>query len=268
MPMTTRLRSGARRVNYRKLAGLKARKPRAAKLSKPMARAVKKIVRGQMETKYCTHTIENATGHNSGVTAPDCYRVLPQLNDGDQPFQRIGDKVQPTSLRITGTLWPDRASTDNRPVTARVMVLSLKEAKRFTTAYTAFATQYAFLLKKNDDDSGVEDIPYTGIATDNFLKINPDIFNVHYDKLIPVLTQDNTVGSNGFLSVETAVGSVKPFSCRIKCPKTLIYDNTNVCTNFAPFMVVGYTYNDLQSPDVVSTRVHCTAVSHLSYKDA
>lgn len=275
----TRLRSGAGvRKNYRGMAGPTPRVRKAkktAKLSAPTIRAVKRIVRGTQETKLVTYKAMDGVYHNSAIAADDFYRCIPAVSQGVQDWQRIGDKINPTSLVVNGYVCADRRDAlDTRPFQVRIVFWSSKSAKTIGTLTHDWQTQaaWAYLLRQNDESGAGSGIKaYTGDHDDNFLPINRDKFIVHAEKRINIYPQDLLSAPVTTFATEGAQGTFKRFSVRIKCPKTLTYEQAsggNLPMNFCPMMSVGYCYMDAGAPDVINTRVLVTATAHLKYKDS
>lgn len=105
-----KLRAGqtVRIVRAGKVVGTKrvaAKKP--AKLSKPMRRAVQRIVRGNEETKYHAEQLLMKTQLDWGIhtywspsSIGDTMPLVPRIVQGDGSYQRIGSKVRPTRCRV------------------------------------------------------------------------------------------------------------------------------------------------------------------------
>lgn len=275
MAMTTRLRSGAgRRRNYRKLAGMKTRKPR---ISKPAAKAVraiaKAVVKRETEDKFVS--TQGAVLFNSSITSSsECYPMIPEISVGTGDYQRIGDKVRGKYLYIKGYLQYNlnylEFSTGNQylpPVTARVMILSQKNVKVGSDVSTRI--DVAHLLKDNVGTGTAR--PYNGGILDNLAPINKDLFKVHMDKKIKLNwvqrgDQTNT-GDTGF-----GVGNdrTKYFTCRIKLPATMTFDDGNGdwANNIAPFLCFGAVNDDGTTKYTVGTPFRLGWISTAYFEDA
>lgn len=252
----------------------KVKKPtkKAPKTRKALARLVSGVINRKLETKLATYKVENNIAHNSGIGPSDCYRICPALPNGDEMYQRLGDTVQPMRLVVNGYVAVDRNfSQDNRPIQVRVLALGMVQAKRWSTVQTAFAANYAHLLRYNDE-GGTTVGQYTGSSQDNLYPINNREFRVYAQRLITIMPQQLSQGGAADPgSVESGGRVVKHFRFTIPMPKTLKFEDEsgdNTPTNFAPFLSVGYQYLDGGSPDIINTRIVVNAVSHLTYKDA
>lgn len=275
MPMTTRLRSGrGRRVNYRALAGATTRRRTAKpRLSKPAVKAVKKIaravVRKEAETKFVS--VRQDLSFNSSISsAGECYAIMPAIPQGTDDYQRIGDKVRGRTLYLKGHIQYNASFIDTTginnyvpPSTVRVLVLSQKNIK--TNSQIATTADVAHLLKDNVA-TGVGR-SYTGGMTDNLAPINKDIFKVHMDKKIKmkvVYQNSDGTGSSGWVGLPTVY-----FTCRIKLPATLYFDDTNGDNpnNFAPFFCLGSVLDDGSSPFAVQQPYRVTWLSTAYFDD-
>lgn len=266
MPMQTRLRSGrGKRVNYAQLAGKKARAA-PARVMKSVKKYVRSAIKRNTETKMVTSQVIGSVLFNSGIGAADQYRALPYVTQGPTDHNRIGDKIKPVGLYVRGQVSMIPTPPTNKPIMVRIAVLQLKSAHYWPQAQAGWASgAYAVLLKKNDE-SGTENVAYTGAQDNNFLPINRDAFDVLGERFIKLEGQPEG-------SVEAAtpgtVSRTVNFKLR-KVPKTLGYSGSanQYPENFSPFIVIGYTYMDGTIPDVAATNLIATMSTHLYFKDA
>lgn len=232
---------------------------------------VKRMIGKSTENKMAGRRIMNNQSLDSVPTSP--FPVLPQVSQGTQDYQRIGESISPKGLYIKADMGiAAGTSSDNRPITARVMVLSLKAIKNEQFLSAGFGAQIAKLLKYNDITSGIIELPYGTQPFSNLPPINKDLFTVHADKrikLYPVNTQE------GSASHEVRLGQLKRFSCKVKLPSTLHFDAQdggwgNVATNACPFMIIGYEYSDGLPGDFANAEVKLLVNAHsfLYYEDA
>lgn len=275
MAMTTRLRSGAgKRTNYRKLAGMKTRKPR---ISKPAAKAVraiaKAVVKRETEDKFVS--TEGAVLFNSSITSSsECYPMIPQISVGTGDYQRIGDKVRGKYLYVKGYLQYNlnylefsQGTQYLPPVTARVMILSQKNIK--VGSDVSSRVDVAHLLKDNVATGTAR--PYNGGILDNLAPINKDLFKVHMDKKIRLnwvqRGDQSNAGDTGY-----GVGNdrTKYFTCRIKLPATMTFDDGNLDwpNNVAPFLCFGAVNDDGSTKYTVGTPFRLGWISTAYFEDA
>lgn len=244
----------------------KITKPRAQQVVATVG-MVKRMIGRRIENKMCSHAPFSAgTSFNSTITSGDVYPVLPHVQAGNEDCNRLGSSIQPKGLYVKGELGLNgNTQANNKPIVARVMILSQRNI-RSESEIALF--DWGSLLKSNDDVAAVSSsIPYNSFDS-NIYPVNKDSFTVHYDKkfyLTPVASEGS--------SQEVRAGQHKFFSCKIKCPKNLIWDdsakvNSLFCTNFCPFIVIGYQYADDQGGDTVMTRVIANCRSFLYFEDA
>lgn len=232
-----------------------------------ISKLVANVLNRKSETKMVSYLTHSNTVFNSGIDFGDVYRLLPQVANGDQPWQRLGDTIRPLSLKVRGVISSNRRyQSDNRVLLVRVMMLSMKAVKCWGDI-SAANFQSSRLLRKNDE-SGAETVAYTGSPSDPCYRINEELFTVHSDK-----TYELSPGKGSLDPVDTSreqqPASTFRFSKTIKLPKVLKYDDSkgNHPANFAPFICIGYSYADGTGPDVVDTRIIANVSTTLSYKD-
>jgi len=242
---------------YKKRPSVRNPRPRAGKV---LTAAIKKVVKSQAEKKFMN---SNQTYRsNSGINVGDLVGVIPAISQGVDDFNRIGDKIRPTSLIVKVTLCNDNSAyaTHNvPPFTARVFVLSQKNIKSLT-GLSGVATGSLLRL------SGTE-IAYLGGTGDNMLPINRDLFTVHGDRKVHFAGQSIT----GVTQTWTQSNKAVSMTFRVKCPASFTYDDaisTTLPVNFAPFLAVGYQYDDGQVPDLVNTNLRVQVEYSVSYTDA
>lgn len=258
---------------YRRPAVVKprAKKAQMAKLPKSVAKAVKNIVSKQVETKFVTYTPVNNVSHNSTITGGDFYRVLPHVFQGATEFQRNGDKIKPLSLTVKGHVAINRDRIDDtRAIMVRVLILQMKSAHNYSAAGPLWATSgtgYGALLKQNDE-SGVENIPFSGNANELYLPVNRDMFDVLGERFIKL----SQIAQSGTAVEAAPVNTIaKNFNIKIKhVPSTITYTagGQTEPTNYAPFMCFGYSYMDGHPPDTGAfVGLEVNAQAHLYFKD-
>lgn len=259
---------------------VKARVPRESavqhsrnksKIMKQMVRVAKATIARQAETKFVS--VRQDLSFNSSISsAGECYAITPALTQGVDDYQRIGDKVRGRYLYLKGHLQYNTAfistpAVNNYvpPSTVRVLILSQKNIK--TNGQISTTADVAHLLKDNVA-TGVGR-SYTGGMTDNLAPINKDLFKVHLDRKVKMkaIYQNDagTGGASGWVGLPTMY-----FSCRIKLPATLYFDDQNGDNpnNFAPFFCLGGVNDDGTSPYAIQQPYRVSWLSTLYYDDA
>lgn len=151
-----------------------------------------------------------------------------------------------------------------------MMIVSLKTTQSFQDAQTLSSKIGTLLLKGGTTTS------FAGNLQDLYAPINRNVFTVHHDKKF-YLRQDyiNTIGA---AAPSTTINqdiskTVKFFNLSVKCRGRILKYDEDVGSdllpnNFAPFILLGYSYLDGSSPDTISTKVGLCYDSVFKYEDA
>lgn len=261
---------------YRKRKYLKRAKKakKTAKLSKPMKRAIQKLISKNIEDKRAFISSGNSLiYYNSGINSVgDFTNVLPTIQVGSTEAHRIGCKIRAKSLVIKGymQLEPDVVvnSVDNKRVGVRLMVLTSKRFKNYSDmANTAGA---------NLIERGSAATTFNGNISDLYAPVNREEWTPYYDK-VHYLSQSYTaqqVGSSTPTvqwSVDMTKG-IRFFTIRIPLRGKILNYEPNVAsdlpTNFGIGICLGYAHLNAASPDVVSTKVGLCWDANFTYEDA
>lgn len=237
--------------------------------------AVKKVIRSQNETKmaYLTNSNASLIKYNSGIDSlGDITPILPSITESVNENGRIGDQIRSQTLQIKGYIKFDYSSVPASKVCSvgvRMMCVSLKSAQN-ADAVNSTATPLYSLLKKGGTSTA-----FTGVLSDLTAPINTDLFTVHSDKLYylkqDMIIQNGTVTNNWVAADVSKL--LRFFTINVKCKnKQLKYEDgisSGVYpTNFYPFILLGYSYLDGSSPDIVSTPLGMEFTSCLKYEDS
>ena len=259
----------------RRKAMNKPMRKRRFRLTKPttaLVRAVaKKVVSDTLEDKYARAEIQ-AGGQpvlfNAAITAPsEQYNLLPSVVQGTDSHNRIGDKIRPKSLRVEVYVTANGTLTTSMLQRVRVFMLEDKTLKSWVNLTSSpIATQ---LL-----DFGAFLGGFSGLPNTELIRVNKRRYKVIKDKILTLskgtgLTP-NTGGINGTQTFVSAQQYHK-FTVRIPTPAVLHYASPgdSYPTNFAPFLIAGYTQPDGDvAPDSGVTKVAINFSAHLDYEDA
>lgn len=256
------------------------KKTKASKPTGSFKKKVLKVIHEQAESKQAYfNSGDSLIAFNSGIsTASDMQQLVPNVSQGTSDNARIGDQLRSQSLNVRGfiRLYPktQTGTLSNEPklsnVACRVMILSMKIASNFDLAKNQ-ANQLSSLLRKGGTTTA-----FTGVLSDLNAPINTEQFTVHHDS-VHYLTQDYVFLPTTATYQNSAVAidlkdSIKFFSINIKCKnKVFKYDNVAsggiLPTNFAPFLVLGYSYLSGDSPDSLNTQVGLQYITTLNYED-
>lgn len=265
-----------RKYTKRKMAVVEVAKPTQKTPSKLLINTVRKIISKDTETKQAFHTTgPSLVFYNSGIdSSGDMSQILPSISQGLEANNRIGEQIKAKSLNVKGYMKLNvndvADSTKLTNVIVRMMIVSLKVRSCFPDAQGSTA-QLQSLLRKGGTTTG-----FSGVLSDIYAPINTDLWTVHHDKKF-YLSQSfvNVTGASPPTTVlaQDISKTVKFFNFNVKCKnKVLKYDEDTGSdiypTNFAPMLLLGYSYLDGSSADVLSTNVALSYEAVLNYEDA
>lgn len=237
---------------------------------------VRKVISEKAETKVAHISTGNSLVlFNSGInSSADMLQVIPNIAQGTNDSNRIGNQLNAQYLKLSGyvrlainTENIEERSTAN--VMVRLMVLSMKNRNGIYADALGGSANLSSLLKKGGTTSA-----FTGVLGDIYAPINTDFFTVHADRRM-VLSQ-NLIAQPGSAGISTVALDtskiVKFFKLNIKCRnKKLVYDSFAASglqpVNWAPFLVLGYSFLDGSSPDTLSTSVGLNYISDFGFED-
>jgi len=231
-----------------------------------MLTLVKRMISRHSENKTVGYVVENAVVHNGSIIAADCEPLIGEIAQGNDSFNRQGDRISPKRLTVRGTISLNSGITGGltqTPVQVRVLLLTQKDIK-IGQQVISNAVDTAHLLEPNI--AVANEVDYSGATLNHLFPVNKDLFTVYYDK---------TFTLNGGAQASGSVEAVNRYSVNWsktfkKLPSTLTFDNGNGdwVNNFAPFLAIGYSYPDGSSPDTTTRRIVSTCYARLDFEDA
>lgn len=254
-----------KRVSYK---AKKAGKKRVVKPTKSFKKAVQKIIHADVETKQAYH-IMAPTNFNSGIDAAgDAIRILPNVAQGTDVSNRIGNQLTARKLTLTGAVsWSPSVGTfgsfANARLGVRLFVIQPRNYSDIAEVLANTATWMPTLLQKGSTATG-----FTGAINDLWAPINTEAFIKYYDRVIYIngTYQATAVGMSQLL------GGTKIFKIPLSCRnKVLKYENAISSVNpmnYAPVFCIGYAHMDGSGPDVLSTAITVQWDSVFDYEDA
>lgn len=246
---------------------------------KSFAQKVMAVVKRTEETKYVAGDFD-ATGAPHGpvwYTTPNIVNInsvspaLPQLTQGVGDYQRVGQKIQPTSLSV------------NLRIGLNPMDLSANSL--IGVIYYGVTTQAGSWANANPlptasflDNGDGTNVTWAGLR--NQLNLPTDRTLVKVKRITFRLSktggiQNSDVGRPtdpaGNFSTSNGL-SEKNFVLRFKTPRTLVYNmiGDNYPQNYAPFYYVGFCHADGSAPVGATDNnlVNISSRCHLRFKDA
>lgn len=241
-----------------------------------MVKLIKSVIHQQAEDKkaYLTSNNSNLTYFNSGINSTaDMLQVFPNINTGTNSNERIGREIIAKRFNIKGYVRLDTNTTFNDyalpQVLCRMMIVTLKNKPNYTDATSSSTPLGALLLK------GGTTTNFTGILSDINAEINTDVWTVHSDRKF-YLSQDALIQPAGSSATSQAVNTsraVKFFNIPIRCKNRKLQYDYNISSgllpvNYGPILLLGYSFLNATSPDVVSARVGLHFETRFDYEDA
>lgn len=221
---------------------------------------------------YTSSSETTLINFNSGINSiGDMLQIFPNQSEGDAENNRDGDEIRLKSFNVKGYLRVTPILTgvpgnNILQVGIRMMVLSLKKSSSWDLV-TSSPTPLLSLLRTGGTTKG-----FTGVISDLFAPVNTDLYTCHYNKVHYCnQTYSNRDTAVGYFETDIK-NQIKFFNINLKVKdKKLLYDddtNSGVLpTNYAPFLVMGYSYLNGGSPDTVSTNVGLHYQSHVTFQD-
>lgn len=240
-----------------------------------VAKVVKQVLARNVETKQAWADTGLFTVNEPINANTDVKYLLPNIAQGTDEGQRIGNSIRAKALYCKGHIMitqPQGASnsvlqymSSYSRVTARVMVVTFKP-KPSQFSNTTSSDMYTNLLQKGATTSA-----WSGSISDLYSQINSELYTVHYDKRIMLETDTvNTVGteSSGFSVAVSGRGSCRMFRFKIPYNKVLRYaDGALQPSNANPFLIIGWVKMNGAAIDTDVQLLSTQVISNFYYTD-
>jgi len=229
---------------------------------------VKTLLGRKTENKAVGWKTEDSVSHNSAIGAADCVPLVQQIQQLDvtggisSAVQRIGDKIQPKSLRVRGCISLKGGQETIQNIWVRVLILAQKDIKVGSQVSGGSVNANALLRPMFNTPAGGDQTAFGGTTQNLLQPVNTDLFRVYYDRVHKLCPAQNA-------TVENTMGSYIWSYDFKSLPANLTYDegNGDWANNFAPFVAIGYAFADGSAPDVL-TRIVSNTYSLLTFEDA
>lgn len=250
----------------------KRRSKNSGKVSAVVKSYINRTIRRNQETKMSSNQY-GLTAFNSTITAnADLITVLPTITVGTGQNDRIGNKIRPIRLEITGYVayYTDAltANQDARMLGARLFCFQDKTTRSYANSINNFN-----LLNLGGTGNN-----FTGTALNWVSPHNNEQFTFYADKKFVVqkpfgFTNNTTPSSTNAITGmdKTLFHPFKIVLTQKQLPAVLQYDqgdSLSYPTNFAPFMALGYCDLMNKTPDTSSTQLVMEFNATLYYKDS
>lgn len=218
------------------------------------------VIGKDVENKERGFILEQNVVHNAPITDADVVPILGSIPEGTGSLERLGDRIKPKSLFVRGLIStnPDY-NPNNKPMIVSIYILGCKDKK--TNALVQAGAGLADLLKPNI--GGTEQVPFDGSSLRSMFPVNTEKFRVYH--------QEKRLLAPGSAAAGTREYEALRWSYSFKdLPASLTYDEANGddANNFAPFLVIGYSYADGTVGETLQTRIISNAFAQLRYEDA
>jgi len=218
------------------------------------------------ETKYVSTIADDATPNTyssfnsiiSGATQFSC--AMPTLQLGTNAYTRIGDLIQPTSLKVAlDVRIKGGTSSTGNPVDLTVVLYYgyCKKYKNWNDVNTNSATLANQLLSTGGISAltSVDTQPFAGLQSDSHLPVNSTIWKLKKKtvRLFKCPGYLNGATSPGLLAGPSKYNHTFFLDYTDMLPAKLKYeDGDPLPENFAPVWSMGYYYNDATAPNTTA----------------
>lgn len=233
---------------------------------------VNRVISRNEETKFSSNQY-SLTAFNSTIsTNADLITLLPTVTVGTAQNDRIGNKIRPIRLEITGyvSYYTDAltSNTDAKMLGARLFCFQDKTTRSYANSIYNFN-----LLNLGGTSSN-----FTGTAMNWVSPHNKEQFIFFADRKMIIQKPFGTTNNSSPTTSNAITGMDKslfhPFKIVLTkkhLPAIFQYDqadNLSYPTNFAPYMALGYCDLMGKSPDSTTNQLVMEFNSTLYYKDA
>lgn len=247
---------------------------------------VRSIVQRSQETKYVANAYTPSDSVNPlpsiWYTKPniplvgDCFPAIPQMTQGPDDFQRIGNTVRPTSLAVSLKIGFNALDLSANELIGVIYYGTAKGLRTWDGGNTIPTVRFL-------DNGDGTNVAWGGVRNTLTCPIDSRILTAKRITFKLSKTQGlqngdvNPAGAQGGFA--TSYGSSqKNFLLKYKVPSVLTYQDKNDIypQNFAPFYAIGFCHSDgspfvaadVPSEDRSTGLVNVNAKCHLHYKDA
>lgn len=267
-------RKSYRKRSYKKaLPKLKTKVNNTRKTTiKDVQRIVRKEIHKDVETKQAFNTIgsgQSLVNFAPGITntAGNVNWLIPNIANGTGTNDRIGDKVRPQSIKVSGYVRLQNATGAGTVllsnVALRMMIVSMKNVNSYDQASSVMSLNLDNLLRR-----GALTSPFKGYLEDLHSPINTEIWTVHKNRVI-YLNQPNMASLSGQQDLQNTVRFFS-YTQRFKNKQWRYDDSYNadlLPTNQILYCLMGYVYLNGSTPTTTANMgVYLNTV--LNYEDA
>lgn len=247
---------------YKRKSTYKSKMP-----TKALTKAIQKVIHKDAETKIANVTFD-AQFNSAATSSGDIIKVLPDIPQGGDNAQRIGDQLRGQKLMVKGHLilgQPYNTQVAEARIGVRMMIVSPKRFPSYSDAVVNSANWLNSVLTL-----GANEIPLDGTVRSLYLPVNHNSVTCYYDKVV-YLTLPFVNGTTTSTSQDLH-HSVKFFSTSFNLKNKLMrYDNlspANQPNNYGPCFLFSYVHLDGNIPDTTNTLLTASFVTTFLYEDS
>jgi len=246
---------------------------RKAPARKATVKLIKKVLAAEIETKFVSQTT-GSQNQNSNINNGDLIPAIPPLlqDQGDSAaWRRIGTKVTPKSLKLHCHVGFGPEIVRSSAINVHYFVLTQKRYKNMTGVLAN--GNMSRLLRTGDQNMY---FPFDGNNDVAMLPVNTAEFNVIKRGSFKLSKNTGDLQDSLDTGNQPLGGPVsRDWVITIPTPAKLTYEQDNALprtqdypTNFAPFIVFGYTHQDASTPDLLNQDIFVQVRPMLWYDDA
>ena len=227
-----------------------------------LRRAIKQVVRRQMETKSNQGTSAQINVNNI-IANDDCFFLYPSITQGTGQSDRIGNKIQPVYFNVKLCISCNDVKgiiTNPTPTYFDIYIFKLKQQNAYAGPPTA-TDMTKFLQIDNTS------ISYTGDTLSGLRPVNTDIFTL-VTKRRCVLSNMTNATSTTNIGAPVMPAKTYSFNLTKHVKKNIIYDDNNgLMSNDNMYIAVGSSQMDGTSTgESLTGRYHLMV--EMKFKDA
>lgn len=249
----------AKRTSYKRRY---SRKPGRA-----FAKKVQSVINKNLEDKFAYRTYNDVNFNSSIDTITDVYALMPNISNGNNDYQRIGDQIRAKGLTVTGYMITNMTNTSysNARIGIRIMVVQPKSYVGKNAISNNATTWLNNLIKVGGTTQAFNGTPKAFLAP-----INTDAITVYADQRyyasMPYVPGTNT---GDISSANTTKFFRIPFRIKNKLLRYEAGEDSGLTpTNWNPVFLLGYCKLDSGTPDTLTANVNLNMEVRLYYQDA
>lgn len=243
-----------------------------------MKAVAKQVVEDALEDKYVSKAIGTSgtpVYFNAAISSnSEVYPLLPEIAQGVNSNERVGDKIRPKRLRVDFVITANGSYNSSQLNQVRLFILQDKSIRNTNALKDIPLTQTGTPIGNLIDYGGTVGA-FTGVPDVIMRRVNRQRYHVFKDKTMELCAGigQTPQAANTYLGTQVFVSGQQCYklSFVIPTPALLTYSSAGDVwpSNFAPFMCLGYVQPDGNAtPDNILTRVAVNWISHLDYEDA